>query len=300
MRPTFRTLAASVLLVGASSITAVVMIRCRSGQRPSGELSTIAGSPRQADGLLAWKPGVDELASLGCELFLEPHSVRLVHSTRSLPLIIRFPAIRAVSAFGEPLGSELTNLVQLPELEELHIRRCDLPDSLTFLEQLSGLRVLRIASSNLRDEHLQNVRLTMPLRTFDLSYNAEISERAMTCLLNVRSLRMLDLTSTAVTTLDFLDGMSELEELSLGQTRISDADLGFLVGLANLHVLDLSGTRITDSAMNAIAGIKSLHRLDVRYTQVSTDGVHRLKPSVGVSYHDERGNPSIREGCDCD
>lgn len=300
MRPGFRTLAASVLLIGATSIATVVTMRCRSAQRPSGGLSRIAGSLTQADVLLAWRPGVDELASLGCELLLEPHSVRLVQSTRSLPLIVHFPSIRAASAFGESLGSELANLAQLPELEELHFRRCDLPDSLAFLEQMSSLRVLRIASSNLTNEHLQDVRLTTSLRTLDLSYNAEISERAMTCLLNVPSLRMLDLTSTGVTTLDFLDGMSELEELSLGQTKIGDADVGFLVGLANLHTLDLSGTRITDGAIEAIAGIESLQRLDVRYTQVSRDGVQRLKPSVGISYHEECNRPSVRAGCDRD
>ncbi len=189
-------------------------------------------------------------------------------------------------AFGESLGSELENLAHLPELEHLYFRRCALPDSLDFLGQLSSLRVLCIASSNLTDEDLRNVRLTMPLRTLDLSFNDEISERGMKSFLNVSSLRRLDLTSTGVARLDFLDRMSELEELSLGQTRIGDEDMSFLVGLENLQKLELFGTRITDSATDAIANIESLQLLDIRYTEVSRDAVQRLESAVAVIYHD--------------
>ncbi len=148
------------------------------------------------------------------------------------------------------------------------------------------LRVLCIASSNLTDKDLTNVQLPMPLQSLDLSFNGELSERGMTSFLNVGSLTSLDLTSTGVARLDFLNGMSELRKLSLGQTKIGDQDTSFLVGLANLYSLELFGTRITDSAIDAIADIESLQRLDIRNTKVSREAAQRLESSVDVLFHD--------------
>jgi Leucine-rich repeat (LRR) protein len=281
-RPLFAPLASTVLVVGAAFIATVVTTRCRSTQKPSDDVSEIAASPTQADVLLGWSPIVDELASFGCELLLEPHTIDLVDPTRSLPLIVQLPTIRAVVAFRESFGSELENLAELPQLDSLLFRRCELPGSLAFLQQLSRLRDLGIASSNLTDEHLENVQLAMPLRTLDLSYNGGISERGMASFLNLRFLARLDLTSTGVARLDFLDGMSELEELFLGQTKVTDEDMRFLIGHANLRSLELFNTNITDSAIDAIASIESLQRLDIRYTEVSKDAIQRFRPSVAV------------------
>ena len=220
-------------------------------------------------------------------MIVEPTLLRCVQPSRSIPIMVRFPTIRTVLFFGESLGSELESLDKLPELENLFIRRCVLPDSLDFLGQLSNLRALGIASSNLSDDDLRNVRLAMPLQKLDLSYNDGISERGMTSFLNVGSLTSLDLTSTGVASLDFLDGMSELRKLSLGQTGIGDEDMSFLDGLPNLSRLELFGTGITDSSMDALAGLESLQHLDIRYTKVSQDAIERLKGTVEVVFHDE-------------
>ena len=268
-------------------VIGILILRWGPGNARSQETLTIRNILAGKDIVFGSKPGLEELAELGCGMIVEPTFLRCVQPNRSIPIMVRFPTIRTVSFFGESLGSELESIEQLPELEHLLIRRCVLPDSLGFLGQLSNLRVLCIASSNLRDEDLRNVRLSMPLQKLDLSYNGGISEHGMTSFLNVGSLTSLNLTSTGVARLDFLDGMSELRELSLGQTEIDDEDMGLLDELVNLYRLELFGTRITDSAIDAIADIESLHHLDIRYTKVSRDAIQRLRPTVEVIYHDE-------------
>ncbi len=108
----------------------------KSGTQESLRVRDILG---EKDIVFGLKPGLEELAELGCGLIVEPTWVRCVQPNQSIPIMLRFPTIRTVSFFGESLGSELESLEHLPELEHLLIRRCVLPDSLDFLGKLPNL-----------------------------------------------------------------------------------------------------------------------------------------------------------------
>ena len=71
--------------------------------------------------------------------------------------------------------------------------------------------------------------------------------------------------------------LPELVELTLGNTKVTDAGLTHLTQLSKLRVLRLSRTAITDAGMNALAKCETLERLDVSQTNIGSQGVAALK-----------------------
>ena len=61
--------------------------------------------------------------------------------------------------------------------------------------------------------------------------------------------------------LDLLHGLTELTQLSLSGTTVTDAALGRLVGLRQLHELGLSEAAITEQVLKPLAQLPSLRRL---------------------------------------
>jgi len=86
-------------------------------------------------------------------------------------------------------------------------------------------------------------------------------------------------------------GISQLspetvEDLFLGNTRITDAGLAEIGKLAGLTKLDMETSTITDSGMPALAALKNLTGLTVRGTNVTVAGLAALKglPLTSISY----------------
>jgi Leucine-rich repeat (LRR) protein len=77
--------------------------------------------------------------------------------------------------------------------------------------------------------------------------------------------------------LNYLDGLSRLQELDLSNTRLPDAGLERLTGLSQLQVLCIGGTKITDAGLEHLTGLSQLQVLFVGGTKITDAGLEHLK-----------------------
>jgi len=93
----------------------------------------------------------------------------------------------------------------------------------------------------------------------------------------VRALR-LDKTGTTDVDLETIAAeYPNLVELTLGETKVTDAGLIHLLPLKKLRKIRLSKTAITDSGMNALAKCEFLEDVDISQTKVGDFGIWELR-----------------------
>ena len=73
-----------------------------------------------------------------------------------------------------------------------------------------------------------------------------------------------------------IDGMEQIEELYLDNSRVTNSGLARLRGLKHLKFLDLNGTQVTDDGLAHLAGLRELNYLRLSGTQVTDDGLAHL------------------------
>ncbi len=258
-------LALAVLASLGFVIGMLILLRWGPSKAGSQEALTIRDILAGKDILLGWKPGLEELAELGCSIIVEPTYVHCVQPDRSIPIIVRFPTIRALNFVRQTLGHELGELPKLPELERLSFISCEFVDSLAFLGNLHSLRYLSITGTTLTNQHFDELRL----------------------LSNMNSLTELDLSTTNVSSLEFLASMSDLEVLRLVATRITDDDMQLIATLEKLRVLEVGWTEITDASVDVLREVKGLQELNIRGTRVTEDGLRQLESSISHVFHDD-------------
>lgn len=77
-----------------------------------------------------------------------------------------------------------------------------------------------------------------------------------------------------------LEGLVSLERLHLEKTQISDVGLAHLSALDNLRYLNLYGTSVTDAGLEHLANLRNLRRLYVWQTEVTDAGVDKLEAAL--------------------
>jgi Leucine-rich repeat (LRR) protein len=93
----------------------------------------------------------------------------------------------------------------------------------------------------------------------------------------VRALR-LDNTATNDAELEKICSQNpELVELTLGNTKITDAGLAHLRELKKLRKIRISKTAITDAGMSGLAKCETLEDVDVSQTKIGDNGVRELR-----------------------
>ena len=75
-------------------------------------------------------------------------------------------------------------------------------------------------------------------------------------------------------------GVTNLRELALVNTRVTDEGLAYLGGLKRLEKLTLGGAAITDRGLAALRGLPELRDLDLFGTRVTEAGVRQLKAAL--------------------
>ena len=74
-----------------------------------------------------------------------------------------------------------------------------------------------------------------------------------------------------------LEGLTELQLLSLDYDKITDAGLEHVKGLTELEYLSLNGTQITDAGLEHLRGLTQIRKLDLFET---SQNVQALEPGV--------------------
>ncbi|MCE9547087.1 MAG: hypothetical protein K8T25_16555 [Planctomycetia bacterium] len=80
--------------------------------------------------------------------------------------------------------------------------------------------------------------------------------------------------------LEKIECLTALQELSLKGAKVTDAGLEHLNGLTSLRSLNLGRTQVTDAGLEHLNGITSLQLLYLNDTQVTDAGVARLHKAL--------------------
>ena len=98
-----------------------------------------------------------------------------------------------------------------------------------------------------------------------------------------------DLSGKAIANADLADiaKHTQLRELYLAKTGVTDEGLMHLRTLTNLRIISLADTQVTDAGLQHLAAIRSLRQIFLYPTKVTDAGVAELKaarPDLQVRY----------------
>ncbi|MCE5267624.1 MAG: hypothetical protein LLG00_07045 [Planctomycetaceae bacterium] len=96
----------------------------------------------------------------------------------------------------------------------------------------------------------------------------------------------------------WLNDLSHLQILSLGDTGITDSGLRYLEALSNLEILWLGKTDITDKGLVHLERLGRLHFLSLNDTNISDAGVVQLRRLKQLYYVDLNGTKVTSQGVD--
>ena len=77
--------------------------------------------------------------------------------------------------------------------------------------------------------------------------------------------------------LEHLKGLTNLQDLYLGFSKVTDAGLEHLKGLTSLQGLNLNSTQVTDAGLEHLKGLTNLQDLGFYRTKVTDAGLEHLK-----------------------
>ncbi len=142
------------------------------------------------------------------------------------------------------------------------------------------------ARAEYRNHRLVGLRfntLTLSMHYFG---NKQFGDDDLVQLETLTDLEDLGLQDTQVTDagLVYLKGLTKLEWLDLDNTQITDAGLVHLTGFTRLGRLTLDGTQITDAGLEDIEGLTGLWNLGLGSTQVTDAGLVHLKGLTKLSF----------------
>ncbi len=142
---------------------------------------------------------------------------------------------------------------------------------------------------------IQMVRVGFPPRQRALR---PISDRCLMELGNVPSLQTLGLyyVSSDDAQSRLLARLTQLTELTVAYSNVSDEGVAALTALQNLESIDLQQAKITKRALESLASIKNLTCVDVSSNSIDDSGVERLSQLPGLKELQLHGTKVHGEG----
>jgi Leucine-rich repeat (LRR) protein len=182
----------------------------------------------------------------------------------------------------------------------------------------SNLQTLDLSSTNLADDAIE--ALPVDLAVLRLS-NTKITDKALKKA-HCRNLGVVDLSNTDITdatlalfsrdlvTLDDAiargDDLSlvppilgySISQLSLANTKVTDAGVAHLAEFWSLSDLNLSGTKITDQSVESLKCLPWLNHLNLQQTAVTQQGVKDLQQTLPKCTIEWNGPDSMKQDYD--
>ncbi len=249
------------------------------------------------------------------------------------------PNEKSIVAEIEKIGGEVTVDEKSRDHSVIDVRLtcCRISDAwLTHLNGLTKLQSLSINGTNVTDEGLKHLRNLTNLQELSL-YDTFVTDVGLKHLKGLTNLRMLVLSGTdrgpkspggksalpraysssgqprldsrmgmpgtniTDAGLEHLEGLTNLQWLSLDSTNISDSGLIHLKRLTNLGTLNLSGTNVGDAGLENLKGLTKLQDLNLKNTNVTDAGLVHLKRLTSLQSLDlggsfgPRGNSKVTD-----
>ncbi|MEP6862993.1 MAG: hypothetical protein ABJE66_20365 [Deltaproteobacteria bacterium] len=242
----------------------------------------------------------------------------------SAAAMLAFPELHMLRLDGTPIGDAAFTVTPGAKLTELYISSTKISDlGAQILDHLPHLVALGLGTTKIGDATIERIAKLHELRTLVLAKTRTgelgllgnlhaleqlfledtwLGDDDVAKLATIHKLRVLHVAETNVSddSLEVLRGFTRLEELTIGDTRVSaavlavdwprlrtwslvglelhDPDLAALAHHAALIGLDLTGTEITDpSALVALPSLRVLGLAETRLSKAGLDGVKQLE-----------------------
>ena len=185
-------------------------------------------------------------------------------------------------------GAGLAHLRDMPSLTSLGLNGTEITDAgLVHLKGLTNLKSLRLEHTHVTDAGIAELA-GMNLKSLDIPNEARTDIGLKHYLAAVDPPRSLDLQRRAdylgnsgwkITDagLVHLNGLAQLETLSLDNTAITGPGLVHLKGLTDLKLLGLRRSQVTDAGLVHLKGLTKLKQLDLWQTQITDNGLVHIK-----------------------
>ena len=186
-------------------------------------------------------------------------------------------------AYTETIESGLEDIVGLKKLRYLYLPGHIRAEELAYLSKLPSLEFLHITGPMVTDDkmvHIGEVPSLMYLRLTGSDVGTGLAH-----LKGLKSLRYLDLGGNS--SYDINEGLShladltEMRDLILQNTYLSDTGLAVIKKMAKLEELDLRNTRTGDAGLKHLRGLTKLKKLNLRKNpatnEITNAGINHLK-----------------------
>jgi hypothetical protein len=189
-------------------------------------------------------------------------------------------------------GHQLTDneLVSLPlhQLREISVGARRLSESaLIALGGRDKLTVLRLHDSELPGVSFHHLRKLTSVETLDLYGAKGFDDEAVEFLLEIKTLRSLDISCTKITDVGLkrLAQLPNFVELSLNGDRLTDEGLKACLVMDRLEKLYIERTRVSDSCVEALAQLphlKLLWLVDTRVPEALCRSLEERQPGLKI------------------
>lgn len=151
-------------------------------------------------------------------------------------------------------------------------------DFAVLAKHLGDVQALTVRSP-ITDEGLQYLAGLKSLRRLDLSGQQQVHGSGLAQLTGLSNLEEINLSKTGVTNagLAHLGGFSSLQNVNLAQTSIGDAGVAHLQGLRNLRKVSLAGTKVSDAGLTHLKRLTKLDELTLKQTPINGAGLANLR-----------------------
>ena len=223
------------------------------------------------------------LAALAGLAFLESLNVENTEVTGSgMPSGDRLPRLRELRAKGTrwtDAGAE--RLASIKSLESVELSGENLTHrAVGSLASLPKLRVFKIGGLDLAGPGVAHVARMARLETLDI--RGGIGDDAAGLIANATNLSELNLEGSLVSDAGAarLASLKKLWLLNLARSKVSDRGMASLASLPKLFHLDLADTAVSDRGLREIAKVSGLVILDLSRTRVTMEGLRTSLPKM--------------------
>ena len=224
-----------------------------------------------------------QLADLPDEMFVID-AIKLKEKNLKDPDLIPLAQLIKLEALfldSNPISdSALQNLSGLTSLESLYLPKTQITgDGLKYLTDMPELLTLDIQGAKITNSGLKDFGKMNSLITLNIACNTEINDVGLTHLASLTKLRKLyahGIPGITDAGLKHLQGMQDLELLTLGGGGITDAGIKQLVRHENLNRLELNNTGITDTGLEQLTKLRHLNLLTLHATSITDAGLKHI------------------------
>mmetsp|Transcript_38275 Transcript_38275/g.63498 ORF Transcript_38275/g.63498 Transcript_38275/m.63498 type:complete len:589 (-) Transcript_38275:64-1830(-) len=213
-------------------------------------------------------------------------SLKQIAAIRSLQVLdLRETAVADVSPLA--LGPALTSL----ELSDSKVSDGAIRYLLT---GLTGLTHLGLAGTLVGEASLRGIARLKSLVSLALDWTAPSPLGGIGSLSNLTQLSIGN-TSLDDVCISSVAGLLLLTDLKMPNTAVSDIGLATLANYKRMRTLDLSSTRISNAGMIHLAGLIHLTSLDISKTAVGYEGIMTLEPLINLENLNLEGNINVTD-----